>query len=81
MPISYARHNGQVIGAGVSNEQFSDLWTRLANKYKTNSKVVCIKILNNTYITNDASFPNDSICDSFRNPRNRSQKLGLTCSR
>eukprot|EP00029_Vermamoeba_vermiformis_P007763 TRINITY_DN3449_c0_g1_i1.p1 TRINITY_DN3449_c0_g1~~TRINITY_DN3449_c0_g1_i1.p1 ORF type:complete len:569 (-),score=73.72 TRINITY_DN3449_c0_g1_i1:80-1786(-) len=37
---NYARYNGKAIGAGVTNEQFADLWTRLANRYKSNDKVL-----------------------------------------
>jgi len=39
-PHNYARWNGTVIGSGVSNAQFADLWTRLATRYKSNSKVI-----------------------------------------
>jgi endoglucanase len=39
-PHNYARWNGSVIGSGVSNAQFADLWSRLATRYKSNSKVI-----------------------------------------
>lgn len=39
-PHNYARHNGQLIGTGVSNTQFADLWTKLATEFKSNSKVI-----------------------------------------
>jgi endoglucanase len=39
-PHNYARWNGSVIGSGVSNAQFADLWSRLATRYKANSKVI-----------------------------------------
>jgi len=39
-PHNYARWNGSLIGSGVSNAQFADLWTRLATRYKSNSKVI-----------------------------------------
>jgi len=40
-PHNYARYNGQIIGASsVTTAQFSDLWSRLANRYKSNSKVI-----------------------------------------
>jgi len=39
-PHNYARWNGTVIGSGVSNAQFADLWSRLAARYKSNNKVI-----------------------------------------
>jgi endoglucanase len=39
-PHNYARWNGSLIGSGVSNAQFADLWSRLAARYKSNSKVI-----------------------------------------
>ncbi|KAK4575074.1 Endoglucanase EG-II [Recurvomyces mirabilis] len=37
---NYARWNGQVIGqGGPTNAQFASLWSQLATKYKSNSKV------------------------------------------
>ncbi|KAM7189868.1 glycoside hydrolase family 5 protein [Rhypophila sp. PSN 637] len=37
---NYARWNGQIIGqGGPSNEQFVSLWTQLASKYGSNSKM------------------------------------------
>lgn len=39
-PHNYARYNGQVIGSGVSNSAFADFWSRLAARYKSNSKVI-----------------------------------------
>jgi len=39
-PHNYARYNGQVIGSGVSNAAFADFWSRLATRYKSNSKVI-----------------------------------------
>lgn len=39
-PHNYARWNGSVIGSGVSNAQFADLWSRLATRYKSNNKVI-----------------------------------------
>ncbi|KAK4208739.1 glycoside hydrolase family 5 protein [Rhypophila decipiens] len=37
---NYARWNGQIIGqGGPSNEQFVSLWTQLASKYASNSKM------------------------------------------
>ena len=38
---NYARWNGAIIGqGGPTDAQFVDLWTQLATKYKTNSKIV-----------------------------------------
>jgi endoglucanase len=37
---NYARYGSKQIGAGVTNAQFADLWTKLANRYKANSKVI-----------------------------------------
>lgn len=40
-PHNYARYNQQVIGAsGVTADDFADLWSRLSNIYKDNSKVI-----------------------------------------
>lgn len=39
-PHNYARYYGQVIGQGVPVEAFADFWTRLANRYKNNSRVI-----------------------------------------
>ncbi len=38
--ISYARYNNQIVGQDVSLNALLDLWTRLANYYRTNDKVV-----------------------------------------
>lgn len=36
-----ARWNGQIIGqGGPTNEQFVSLWTQLASKYASNTKMV-----------------------------------------
>jgi endoglucanase len=38
---NFARVDGKIIGqGGPSNEQFADLWTQLATKYKSNDKVI-----------------------------------------
>ncbi|KAK3614716.1 hypothetical protein LTR56_027072 [Elasticomyces elasticus] len=38
---NYARWNGAIIGqGGPTNAQFANLWSQLATKYKTNSKVI-----------------------------------------
>lgn len=38
---NFARVNGQIIGqGGPSDEQFADLWTQLATKYKSTEKVI-----------------------------------------
>ncbi|KAG9228258.1 glycoside hydrolase superfamily [Amylocarpus encephaloides] len=39
---NFARWNGKIIGqaGGPTDEQFSDLWTQLATKYKSNDKVI-----------------------------------------
>ncbi len=40
-PHNYARYYGNVIGQGaVPASRFADFWTRLANRYKTNSRVI-----------------------------------------
>ncbi|GAA0746582.1 glycoside hydrolase family 5 protein [Ideonella azotifigens] len=39
-PHNYARYYSNVVGAGVSNAAFADLWSRLATAYKGNDKVV-----------------------------------------
>lgn len=40
-PHNYARYRGQLIGSGaVPNAAFADFWTRLANQFKGNDKVV-----------------------------------------
>jgi endoglucanase len=39
-PHNYARWYTNVVGAGVSNAAFADLWSRLAAAYKGNAKVV-----------------------------------------
>jgi endoglucanase len=39
-PHNYARWYSGVVGAGVSNAAFADLWSRLATAYKDNPKVV-----------------------------------------
>ena len=40
-PHNYARYFGDVIGSGtVSNAAFADFWTRLANEYKDNDRVI-----------------------------------------
>ena len=40
-PHNYARYNGQLIGsAAVTNDDFADLWTRLATRYGPNERVV-----------------------------------------
>ncbi|KAJ3044168.1 hypothetical protein HDV00_002845 [Rhizophlyctis rosea] len=39
-PHNYARYNGQLIGSGVSQSQYADLWTKLANQFKSNSNVI-----------------------------------------
>jgi len=37
---NYARWNGGIIGqGGPTNAQFASLWSQLATKYKSNSKV------------------------------------------
>lgn len=38
---NYARWNGAIIGqGGPTNAQFTSLWTQLATKYASNSKVI-----------------------------------------
>ncbi len=39
-PHNYARYYGQVIGQGVPVAAFQDLWTRLANMFKDNPRVI-----------------------------------------
>ena len=39
-PHNYARWNNMVIGAGVPNSAFADLWRRLAEQYKDNARVI-----------------------------------------
>jgi endoglucanase len=40
-PHNYARYHGNVIGGGtVTNEHFADFWSRLAEAFKGNSRVV-----------------------------------------
>ena len=40
-PHNYARYHGTIIGTGdVTNAHFADLWTRLANLYKDNDRVI-----------------------------------------
>lgn len=39
-PHNYARYHGQVIGGGVPNASFADLWRRLADHYRNNPRVV-----------------------------------------
>lgn len=40
-PHNYARYNGNLIGGGtVTNAHFADFWSRLAIRYKGNSKVI-----------------------------------------
>ncbi|HEX8537430.1 MAG TPA: glycoside hydrolase family 5 protein, partial [Cystobacter sp.] len=39
-PHNYARYNGALIGSGIPNADFADFWTRLANEFKGNTKVV-----------------------------------------
>jgi len=39
-PHNYARYNGKIIGSELSVNNFNDLWTRLANLYKNNSRVI-----------------------------------------
>nr|AWM99287.1 glycoside hydrolase family 5 [Rhizophlyctis rosea] len=40
-PHNYARYNGQLIGSGsVSQSQYADLWTKLANQFKSNPNVI-----------------------------------------
>jgi len=37
---NYARYRGQVIGSGVPNTAFADFWSRLAQIYANNNKVI-----------------------------------------
>src|ERR1700753_1773371 len=39
---NYARWNGQIIGqgSGPTNDQFVDLWTQLATKYKSTDNII-----------------------------------------
>jgi endoglucanase len=40
-PHNYARYHGGVVGSGsVSNASFGDFWSRLANEYKDNERVI-----------------------------------------
>ncbi|KAJ3032444.1 hypothetical protein HDV00_007519 [Rhizophlyctis rosea] len=39
-PHNYARYNGQLIGSGVSQAQYADLWTKLANQFKNSPNVI-----------------------------------------
>eukprot|EP01123_Difflugia_compressa_P014734 TRINITY_DN795_c0_g1_i1.p1 TRINITY_DN795_c0_g1~~TRINITY_DN795_c0_g1_i1.p1 ORF type:complete len:332 (-),score=62.33 TRINITY_DN795_c0_g1_i1:81-1076(-) len=39
-PHNYARYYGQVIGSGVPVDSYGDFWSKLANYYKSNSKVI-----------------------------------------
>jgi endoglucanase len=40
-PHNYARYHGNVVGGGaVSNASFGDFWSRLANQYKDNERVI-----------------------------------------
>jgi endoglucanase len=39
-PHNYARYYGQVIGQGVPVTAFNDFWTKLANLYKSNRRVI-----------------------------------------
>jgi endoglucanase len=40
-PHNYARYHGSVIGGGsVSNASFADFWSRLANEYRDNPRVI-----------------------------------------
>lgn len=39
-PHNYARYRDQVIGQGVSVDAFTDFWSKLATRYKGNSKVI-----------------------------------------
>ncbi|ATB43710.1 macromolecule metabolism protein [Cystobacter fuscus] len=39
-PHNYARYNGALIGSAVPNADFADFWTRLANEFKGNTKVI-----------------------------------------
>jgi endoglucanase len=40
-PHNYARYHGGVIGGGsVSNASFGDFWSRLANQYRNNERVI-----------------------------------------
>jgi len=39
-PHNYARYYGQVIGQSVPVTAFADFWTKLANLFKSNSKVI-----------------------------------------
>ncbi len=39
-PHNYARYNGQLVGSAIPNSTLADFWTRLANLYKGNSRVI-----------------------------------------
>jgi endoglucanase len=40
-PHNYARYNGNIIGSGtVTNAHFADFWSRLANRYKSNNRII-----------------------------------------
>lgn len=39
-PHNYARHNGELLGSGLTNAEFADLWSKLASEFKSNSKVI-----------------------------------------
>ena len=40
-PHNYARYNGSIIGSGVlPYASFNDFWTRVANEFKGNDKVI-----------------------------------------
>jgi endoglucanase len=40
-PHNYARYHGNLIGSGtVTNEHFANFWSRLADRYKSNNRVI-----------------------------------------
>lgn len=40
-PHNYARYNGNIIGSGtVTNAHFANFWSRLANRYKSNNRII-----------------------------------------
>ncbi len=39
-PHNYARYYGRLLGSEVSDSAFADLWTRLANRFKSDERVI-----------------------------------------
>lgn len=57
---NYARWNGQIIGqGGPSNDQFANLWSQIATKYASESKVI-FGIINEPHVR----FPSPSISEN-----------------